>query len=253
MHACVCARACVRACVPACVRTGGRAVRGWLRGTWLAARPCPPLLLGPACVIRLLALLGTRGCVHVGRSHACVRAPCTREQVYDNEEDFFFRSVHLGTECWMFVSNARLKASTEDALRALALYAHVQPLPPAAAAGRQQKRHTRPSPLCGCRARPSTRARATGTWQGRARCRCGLGCSCAQHGPACRCHHQRSQLHPLQAARTLGCLPHHCTAAGRTHPQLFGRPRAAADAHEPEGLLVCEWARGAGPVECCAV
>ena len=29
-------------------------------------------------------------------------------EVYEHEEDFFFRTVHLGTECWAFVVHNRI-------------------------------------------------------------------------------------------------------------------------------------------------
>lgn len=32
---------------------------------------------------------------------------------YEHAEDFFFRSVHLGTECWAFVASARLEGARQ--------------------------------------------------------------------------------------------------------------------------------------------
>ena len=41
-------------------------------------------------------------------------------KVYEHNEDFFFRSVHLGTECWAFVALQRL----DSAKRQLADFSH---------------------------------------------------------------------------------------------------------------------------------
>lgn len=35
--------------------------------------------------------------------------------MYSNAEDFFFRTVHLGTECWMFAANALASYGAEHA------------------------------------------------------------------------------------------------------------------------------------------
>jgi hypothetical protein len=36
-------------------------------------------------------------------------------QEYTNEEDFFFRTIHLGTECWMFIANSRARSARQAA------------------------------------------------------------------------------------------------------------------------------------------
>ncbi len=38
-------------------------------------------------------------------------------QQYDNDEDFFFRTIHLGTECWMYIANNRTRSAAEFANR----------------------------------------------------------------------------------------------------------------------------------------
>ena len=35
------------------------------------------------------------------------------QEVYEHEEDFFFRTVHLGTECWSFVALNRMAAAKQ--------------------------------------------------------------------------------------------------------------------------------------------
>lgn len=35
------------------------------------------------------------------------------QEVYAHEEDFFFRTVHLGTECWSFVALNRMAAAQQ--------------------------------------------------------------------------------------------------------------------------------------------
>lgn len=35
------------------------------------------------------------------------------QEVYEHEEDFFFRTVHLGTECWSFVALDRMAAAQQ--------------------------------------------------------------------------------------------------------------------------------------------
>lgn len=36
-------------------------------------------------------------------------------EVYEHEEDFFFRTVHLGTECWAFVVQNRIAIAQQCA------------------------------------------------------------------------------------------------------------------------------------------
>ena len=46
------------------------------------------------------------------RPHVC--AGTRAYERYTHAEDFFFRTVHLGTECWGFVATARLAAATQE-------------------------------------------------------------------------------------------------------------------------------------------
>ena len=43
-----------------------------------------------------------------------------QNKIYEHTEDFFFRSVHLGTECWAFIALQRL----DSAKKQLATYSH---------------------------------------------------------------------------------------------------------------------------------
>ena len=36
-------------------------------------------------------------------------------EVYEHEEDFFFRTVHLGSECWAFIVHNRIGIAQEAA------------------------------------------------------------------------------------------------------------------------------------------
>ena len=36
-------------------------------------------------------------------------------EVYEHEEDFFFRTVHLGSECWAFVIHNRIAIARQQA------------------------------------------------------------------------------------------------------------------------------------------
>jgi hypothetical protein len=38
-------------------------------------------------------------------------------KIYEHNEDFFFRSVHLGTECWAFVALQRLSSAMKQVRR----------------------------------------------------------------------------------------------------------------------------------------
>jgi hypothetical protein len=33
--------------------------------------------------------------------------------MYAHKEDFFFRTVHLGTECWAFIATQRLRSALQ--------------------------------------------------------------------------------------------------------------------------------------------
>jgi len=48
--------------------------------------------------------------------HLCETTVLTQEEREEHVEDFFFRTVHLGTECWAFAALSRLSVARRDAL-----------------------------------------------------------------------------------------------------------------------------------------
>lgn len=125
-------------------------------------------------------------------------------------EDFFFRTIHLGTDCWAFVALSRLRSAQQ-----------------CAEAGNWHV----------------AAARATQVRLGAlASCRGTLAC---MHAP----HHLQvpawsgSARQPYLLA--MPCRP--ATAprpAGQPHPAVPGQPRDAADLHEPVGLPAAESGTG---------
>jgi len=42
---------------------------------------------------------------------------CAVEETYELAEDFFFRTVHLGTECWALITHNRLQCAARFAAK----------------------------------------------------------------------------------------------------------------------------------------
>ena len=55
------------------------------------------------------------GLVMTARQRMQVVEATLSGEVYEHEEDFFFRTVHLGTECWAFVVQNRIAIAQQCA------------------------------------------------------------------------------------------------------------------------------------------
>lgn len=133
-------------------------------------------------------------------------------------EDFFFRTVHLGTDCWAFIALSRVASAQA--------FAEGGNWHLAAARSAQVRRQAEWQP-----------GRLRTQFVGAAR-----PVPCLPVAAAALIHRS---CHPYPTRLCVSPLP-----PGLTHPGLPGRPPHAADQHEPEGLPA---AQGGGRRRVCCM